>query len=213
MDDRFSRCRKLFGDDFAKIQNTKIIIFGVGGVGGHCLDALYRTGIQDITIVDFDTFDITNQNRQLGSENLGISKVETLKKNYPNIKGYDLKVTPQWIEEFDFESFDFVIDAIDDVPAKVALAKKTYKKLISSMGSAKRIDPTKIRVSSIWKTHGDGLAKKIRYELKKIGFSKKYDVIFSEEVPTCKELGSFVGVTGSFGLMIASQIIAKVLKS
>lgn len=212
--DRFQRCQKLFGEDYTKIQNAKILLFGVGGVGGHCLDALYRTGIKDITIIDFDTYEISNQNRQLGSDNIGASKVKTLMDIYKGIKGFDLKVTPEWIEAFDFSPYDVVIDAIDDIPAKVAIAQKAHKKLISSMGGAKRIDPTKIRISSIWKTHGDGFAKKFRYELKKVGFKKKFDVIFSEELPvaTCKELGSFVGVTGSFGLFIASHTIAKVLK-
>ncbi|MBE0491646.1 MAG: ThiF family adenylyltransferase [Sulfurospirillum sp.] len=210
--DRFQRCRLLFGDDFEKIQNAKILLFGVGGVGGHCLDALYRSGVSDITIVDFDTFEITNQNRQLGSENLGAIKVEALKKTYPSITALHVKVTPQWVDAFDFDAYDVVLDAIDDIPAKVAIALKTHKKLISSMGGAKRIDPSKIITSTIWKTYGDGLAKKFRYELKKAGFKQKFEVIFSSEEPKCVPKGSFVGVTGSFGLMLASRAIAFVLK-
>jgi len=208
---RYSRCKKLFGDDFEKIQNAKILLLGVGGVGGFCLDSLYRTGVNDITIVDFDTFEITNQNRQLGSEALGMIKVERMKELYPGIKGYDLKITPKWVEEFNFEPYDLVIDAIDDMPAKVAIAIKCSDKLISSMGGAKKLDPTKIEITNIWKTYNDGLAKKFRNELKKMGFKKKFDVVFSSELPNCKDLGSFVGVTGSFGLALSSLAIKKLL--
>ena len=172
MTDRFSRTRLLFEDDYEKLQNKKVLLLGVGGVGGFCLDSLYRTGIGSITIVDFDTFEVTNQNRQLGSEAVGTIKVERMKELYPGIEGYDLKITPTWVEEFDFEPFDLVIDAIDDMPAKVAIAHKLSHKLISSMGGAKKLDPTKIEIVDIWKTHTDGLAKKFRSELKKIGFNK-----------------------------------------
>ncbi len=212
MTDRFSRTRLLFEDDFEKLQNKKVLLLGVGGVGGFCLDSLYRTGIGSITIVDFDTFEVTNQNRQLGSEAVGAVKVERMKELYPGIKGYDLKITPTWVEEFDFEPFDLVIDAIDDMPAKVAIAQKISHKLISSMGGAKKLDPTKIEIVDIWETHTDGLAKKFRSELKKIGFKKKFDVVFSSELPNCKELGSFIGVTGSFGLTLSALTIKKLLK-
>jgi len=210
---RFTRCRILFGEDFEKLQNSKVLLLGVGGVGGFCLDSLYRSGVQDITVVDFDTFEITNQNRQLGSEAIGMSKIERMKELYSGIEGYDLKITPEWVKEFDFEPFDLVIDAIDDMPAKVAIAMKCSDKLISSMGGAKKLDPTKIEIIDIWKTYNDGLAKKFRNELKKVGFKEKFDVVFSSELPNCKDLGSFVGVTGSFGLALSSLAIKKLLSS
>ena len=209
--DRFDRVRLLFEDKFAKLQGKKVLLLGVGGVGGFCLDSLYRTGIKDITIVDFDIFEITNQNRQLGSEAIGESKVKRMKELYTGIEGYNLKITPEWVAEFDFSSYDLVIDAIDDMPAKVAIAVKCSNKLISSMGGAKKLDPTKIEIVDIWKTYNDGLAKKFRSELKKIGFKKKFDVVFSSELPNCKDLGSFVGVTGSFGLALSSLAIKKLL--
>ncbi len=87
MTDRFSRTRLLFEDNFEKLQNSKVLLLGVGGVGGFCLDSLYRTGIGEITIVDFDTFEVTNQNRQLGSEAIGMSKVERMKELYSGIVG------------------------------------------------------------------------------------------------------------------------------
>ena len=209
--DRFSRCRLLFDKDFEKIQNSKILLLGVGGVGGFCLDALWRTGVKDITVIDFDTFETTNQNRQLGSEHTGKIKVDIMQKIYRGIDVLNLKVTPQWVENFNFEKFDLIIDAIDDMPAKVALANKCSTKLISSMGGAKKIDPSLIQTASVWKTYGDGLAKKFRYELKKSGFTKDFDVVFSPENPKCQGLGSFVGVTGSFGLALASLAIKKII--
>jgi tRNA A37 threonylcarbamoyladenosine dehydratase len=213
MSDRFARTRLLFDKNFDKLQSKNILLLGVGGVGGFCLDSLYRTGIQNITIVDFDKFEITNQNRQIGSEAIGVVKVDRMKELYSGIKGYNLKITPEWVEKFDFEPFDLIIDAIDDMPAKVAIAQKCSHKLISSMGGAKKLDPTKIEIVDIWKTHTDGLAKKFRSELKKVGFNKKFDVVFSSELPNCKELGSFVGVTGSFGLTLSSLAIKKLLYS
>lgn len=213
MQTRFDRCKILFGENFEKLQKAKVLLLGVGGVGSFCLDALYRSGISDITIVDFDTFDITNQNRQIGSDSVGEVKVTRLATLYEGVKPLHVKLTPQWIEEYDFEPYDIVLDAIDDIPCKVALALKTHKKLISSMGGAKKMDPTKIQICSIWKTYNDGLAKKCRSELKKRGFNKKYDVIFSDELANCEGLGSFVGVTGSFGLALASAAISKIIKS
>ena len=212
IEDRFGRCRLLFGEDFAKIEAAKVIIFGVGGVGSFCLDALYRTGVKDITIVDSDVYEVTNQNRQIGSENIGDSKVKVLSRIYNGVKPIEMLVTPKWIDEFNFDKFDVVIDAIDDVPCKVALANKVADKLISSMGGAKRIDPTKIKVADIWKTNIDPFARKIRYELKKSGFKGKYLVVYSTEEPLTKGLGSFVGVTASFGLMLSSLAIKKFLE-
>ena len=210
---RYQRCKELFGDNFHKIQNSKILILGVGGVGSYLLDCLYRTGIKDITIVDYDTFEIHNQNRQIGSEYIDQSKVDVLKKLYPTINTINLKMDKEWVENFDFEPFDYVIDCSDTTPVKIALAKKCYKKLIMSMGSAKRFDTTQIEVASIWKTHGDALAKKIRNELKKSKFSKNFTVVFSPEEDKCKNSGSFVGVTGTFGLTICSEVIKKIINT
>ena len=209
---QYDRVRSLFGDDFVKIQNAKVLLLGVGGVGGVCLDCLYRSGFKDITIVDFDIFDETNQNRQLYSENyLGEVKVNALKKHYKNINVIKCQVTPSWIDEFDFESYDVVLDAIDDVKSKVALAKKCHKKLISSLGSAKRYDASQVKVDTIWNSYGDKFGAKIRYELRKAGFKKKYKVIFSSEEAKVKNSGSFMGVTATFGLFMCSEIIKKVI--
>jgi len=209
---RFDRCEKLFGEGFSKLQDAKILVLGVGGVGGVLVDCLARSGVGHITIVDDDTFDETNQNRQLYSESVGEKKVEIFAKKYECIEPLFQRVTKEWVEEFDFEKFDVVVDAIDDIPAKVEVAKRCHDKLISSMGSAKRVDPLMIEVKDIWKTHGDKLAKKFRYELKKAGFKGKFDVVFSPEEPKCEELGSFMGVTGSFGLTLCSLVVQRLIR-
>jgi tRNA A37 threonylcarbamoyladenosine dehydratase len=209
---KYERIRSLLGDDFSKLQNAKILLLGVGGVGGHCLDCLSRSGVGHITIVDFDTYDESNQNRQMWSElHEGEIKVEALKAHYPHIKTINAKIDEQWVWDFDFDEYDLVLDAIDDIKAKLALAQKCYKKLISSLGSAKRLDPTKVHVDDIWKSHGDKFGSKIRYELKKRGFNKKYKVIFSSEHAKVKEKGSFNAVTGTFGLVMCAEAIKKIV--
>ena len=210
---QYDRTKKLFGDDvFEKFKDVKLILLGVGGVGSFALDALYNTGITNITIVDFDTYEESNLNRQMGSfGNIGRIKVEALKEKYPEVTPIHVKITPEWIDNFDFSSYDYILDAIDDVKPKVHLIKKHFTKIISTSGGAKRIDPSKIEYISIWDTYNDPFIKKIRTELKTQGFKKKFKVIFSSELPICLEKGSFEGVTGSFGLMMASVTIQKLI--
>jgi len=212
MVDRFQRCRELFGDErFQKLQKAEILILGVGGVGSYALDCLYRSGVQNITIVDYDRYDITNQNRQIGSEYVGELKVEVLKKLYPNIRAINQKMDINWVRGFDFNPFDVVIDSCDTTSVKLELAKRVYKKLIMSTGSAKRWDASKIEVASIWKTHGDALARKLRNELKRANFNRNFLVLFSPEEDRCKSKGSFVAVTGAFGLTLCSEVVKKIL--
>lgn len=212
MDLRFQRCEMLFGkEDFEKLQKAKILILGVGGVGSYALDCLYRSGVSDITIVDYDVYDETNQNRQIGSEAVGEYKVEALKKLYPTVTTINEKMDIAWVENFDFEPYDLVLDAADTTRVKIEVAKKCYKKLIMSFGSAKRYDTSKIEVSTIWKSHGDALGRKIRNELKKVRFNKNFTVVFSPEQDKCKEKGSCVAVTGATGLTVCSEAIKKIL--
>lgn len=210
---KYDRTKKLFGEDlFEKLKDVKLILLGVGGVGSFALDALYNTGITNITIVDFDTYEESNMNRQMGSHgNIGRIKVEALKEKYPDVTPIHVKITPEWIDNFDFSSYDYILDAIDDIKPKVHLIKKHFTKIISTSGGAKRIDPSKIEYISIWDTYNDPFIKKIRTELKAQGFKKKFKVIFSSELPICLEKGSFEGVTGSFGLMMASVTMQKLM--
>lgn len=211
MQDRYTRSRIIFGNSFEKIQQSKILIFGVGGVGGYALDALYRSGIQNITIVDKDVFDITNQNRQIGSETIGEVKVNALAKLYSGVTPIHARVDEEFLQTLNFDEFDYIVDAIDDIQAKILLAQKAqgrrFGTYISSTGSAKKLNPLLIKVSSIWKSYGDKFARKFRENLKKQRFKGNFKVIFSDEVPNCKALGSCNVVTGSFGLQIASEIL------
>jgi tRNA A37 threonylcarbamoyladenosine dehydratase len=210
---RYQRCKELFGEDYIKLKDAKVLILGVGGVGSYALDCLYRSGVNDITIVDYDVYDKSNLNRQIGSDNaIGECKITTLTTLYPGIKGIVKQMDLAWVESFDFEPYDIVIDAADTTRVKVEVAKRCYKKLIMSLGSAKRYDFSKIEVTTIFKTHGDALARKIRSELKRARFNKKFTVVFSTEEPKIKDKGSFVGVTGAFGLAICSEAIKRLLK-
>ena len=210
---KHDRIKLLLKENFTKLEDAKIILLGVGGVGSFCLDCLYRSGVTDITIVDYDTYDETNQNRQMWSElHEGEVKVEALKTHYPNLRLINVRVDEEWVKDFDFEEYHLVLDAIDDTKAKLALAQKCHKKLISSFGSAKRFDTTKIKVDDIWKSYGDKFGSKIRYELRKRGFNKKYKVIFSSEEAVVKEKGSFMAVTASFGLTMCAEAIKVIRK-
>jgi len=209
---RFERCRMLFGDeDFEKLQKAKILILGVGGVGSYALDCLYRSGISDITILDYDTFDESNQNRQIGSEAIGMLKVNRLQELYPSIKTINQRMDMVWVAGFDFTPYDIVIDAADSTKVKIEVARKCFPKLIMALGSAKRYDSSKIEVASIWKTHGDRLARKIRTELKRAKFDRNFTVVFSPEEDRCKDKGSCVTVTGAVGLTVCSEAIKKII--
>jgi tRNA A37 threonylcarbamoyladenosine dehydratase len=205
----------LFGEeDFAKLREAKVLILGVGGVGSYALDCLYRSGVRDITIVDYDTYDETNRNRQIGADgHIGESKVHALAKLYPGITPIETKMDTAWVERFDFTPYDVVIDACDTTRVKIEVAKKAFRKLVMATGSAKRYDASKIEVASIWKTHGNALARKIRNELKKAKFDRNFTVIFSSEEDRCDQKGSCVAVTGSFGLIACSEAIKKILNA
>ncbi|EMF2449544.1 tRNA threonylcarbamoyladenosine dehydratase [Campylobacter upsaliensis] len=213
---RYTRVKWLVGDEnYEKIAKTRVLIFGLGGVGGICTDALFRTGFTRLTLIDADSFETTNLNRQIHSEHIGENKAEVFAKIY-QAKGVVAKVDEEFLSTFDLSKFDLIIDAIDDIPAKVALANKIdFKKqiFISSTGGARKLDPTLIKTTSIFKTYGDALAKKFRYELRKSGFKGDFDVVFSNEEAKCKNLGSFMGVTASFGLALASLALKKVLNT
>ncbi len=212
MEMRYSRVVKLFGEEgLEKLQNAKVILLGTGGIGSFALDCLYRTGITNITMVDFDTYEESNRNRQIGSDAVDEVKVDVLEKLYPGVVGRNEKIDMDWINNNDLSSYDLILDAIDDIPAKVEIIRRYHKKLISTTGGAKRIDPTKIEYKSLWQTENDSFAKKIKFELKKRKWNKKFKVVTSNEGAKCTDLGSFVGVTGSFGLTLCSVAVQKIL--
>lgn len=214
MQDRYTRVKWLVGDEnFAKFKSTKILLCGLGGVGGFCADALFRSGFCDITVIDADSFELTNQNRQLHSENIGEKKAFVYERIY-DFKAVVARIDEDFLKEFKLDNFDVIIDAIDDIKAKVALAKAVNLQeqiFVSSMGGARRIDSSRIKIAPIFKTHTDAFARKVRYELKKANFKGSFDVVFSDESAKCVNLGSFMGVTASFGLALSSLVLQKVL--
>ena len=148
------------------------------------------------------------------SEHIGQAKAEVFSRIYGG-KGIVKRVDSAFLREFSLQEFDIIIDAIDDIPAKVAIVGlvDTQKQIfVSSTGGARKLDATKIAIAPLCKTHGDALAKKFRYELKKAGLKADFEVVFSDEKPHCKNLGSFMGVTGAFGLALASLVLRKVIE-
>ena len=192
----FQRAEQLLGTDAMKrIGAQRVIIFGVGGVGSWCAEALVRTGVQHLTLVDFDRVDVTNINRQLMAtqQTIGQVKVEALRERLLTInpqaeitalcKLFDEESAPT----FALDSYDFIIDAIDSLKDKallIELACQTKAKFFSSMGAALKLDLTKIQVAEFWKVKGDPLARALRNRFKRDGqFPKrKFQCVFSDEL-------------------------------
>lgn len=201
------RSTRLLGEcTMERMDKTKVIIFGIGGVGSWCAESLVRTGIKHVTLVDSDVVCITNCNRQLMATQctIGQPKVKALKERLLDIRP-DADITDiqsvyneDTAESFHIEDYDFVIDAIDSLKDKVALilhvtslskaASKEGRRgptLFSSMGAALRVDPAKIRVDEFWKVHNDTLAAAVRKKMKsnKTFPAKKFKCVYSEENP------------------------------
>lgn len=165
----YDRTIKLFGEEnFEKIKNAKVILLGVGGVGSFALDSLYNTGLTNITIVDFDTYEESNMNRQLGSHgNVGRVKVDALKERYPKVEAIHAKITPEWIDNFDFSSYDYILDAIDDVAPKVHLIQRYFTKIISTSGGAKGLTQVRLNTNQFGILTMIHLLEKLELNLKK----------------------------------------------
>ncbi len=227
---KFIRTQAMLEDDFDKLINANILLCGIGGVGGMVFLSLVRMGIKNFTIVDFDTFDESNLNRQMLSNinNIGLSKVEEAKKQallineFVNINTHAIKISEDNINILD-KKFDFIIDCIDDVNAKVLLyklANKNNTKIISSMGTAMKYDPTLLKISTLNKTEYDPLAKKLRFLCKEHKELLKIKVVYSTEVVSTEmkakksELGflpSNVIVPNACGLLITKEVIFDLL--
>lgn len=218
MKNSFSREIPLIGKNgFNKLQSASVIIFGVGGVGSYAVEALARAGVGAITIVDNDTVDGTNINRQLIALNstIGQDKVTVSKNRILDINP-DCKVTA--IKEFfdetstiDLTEYDYIIDAIDSVKSKLFLVEMAVKnniKIISSMGTGNKLEPKKLTVCDISKTSYCPLAKKMRTELRKKGINH-LKVVYSTEEAKCRNVppASISFVPPVAGLLIAKEVI------
>ena len=220
----FARSIGLLGDEnFKKIQDKVIAIFGLGGVGGTALEALARTGFQHFILVDFDKVDSSNLNRQIlyVYEDIGKAKVEVAKKRILSINSSaDIKVYNLKAQEFDFnQKIDFIVDAIDDVNGKLYLLKKAQEKeipSIMSLGMANRFNPEQVKICKLNQTKNDPLAKKIRYMAKKEELDLSLiNVVISEEIPqkNGEKLYSTMMVPSSAGLSIAKFILHSIIDS
>lgn len=191
---QFSRTELIFGKEaMEKLASSKVAVFGIGGVGGYTVEALIRSGLGSIDLIDDDKVCLTNINRQIyatrktvGQYKVDVAKERILEIN-PDAKVRTFKTfyTPQTSAQFDFHDYDYVVDAIDTVTGKLELvvnAEKAGTPIISSMGAGNKIDPTAFEVTDIYKTSVCPLAKVMRYELKKRGI-KKLKVVYSKEKP------------------------------
>lgn len=194
MSKKFDRTQRLLGSEaMDKLKSARVAVFGIGGVGGHAADALVRSGIGAVDIIDSDDVAESNINRQLiaTTKTVGRKKVEVMKEHLLEINP-EVKVTchacfflPETKDEFDFSQYDYVIDAVDTVTAKLALVeacKEAGVSIISSMGAGNKLDPTAFEVADIYKTSVCPLAKVMRRELKKRNI-KHLKVVYSKEEP------------------------------
>ena len=192
---QFSRTQLLLGKEaMDKLQNSRVAVFGIGGVGGYVCEALVRSGVGEFDLVDDDKVCLTNLNRQIIAtrKTVGKYKVDVMKERILDINP-DAKVEvhkcfflPENADDFPFEEYDYIVDAVDTVTAKISLVMKAKEKgvpIISSMGAGNKLDGSQFKVADIYKTKVCPLAKVMRRELKKRGV-RKLKVVYSEEIPT-----------------------------
>ena len=227
--EQLSRTELLIGEAAVeKLRASRVTVFGVGGVGGFAVEALARSGIGTLDLVDSDTVALSNLNRQIISlhSTIGQSKVKAAADRIydidPTVKVncHECFFLPENADSFDFSAYDYVIDAIDTVSGKIAIiehAKSAGVPVISAMGAGNKLDPTAFRVADISKTKVCPLARVMRYELKKRGISG-VKVVYSEEEPAKRESGetrvpaSIAFVPSVMGLIIAGEVIKDIIK-
>ncbi len=224
--DRFQRTRMLIGDEAVQaLGRAKVLVFGVGGVGGYVCDALARAGVGRIDVVDKDVVDITNINRQIiaTTDTIGMPKVDVCKARLQAInpavecEARKCFYLPETSDSFDFKKYDYIVDAVDNVTAKIDIickAKEAETPVISSMGTGNKLDPTAFRIADIEKTKVCPLAKVVRKELRNRGV-RGVKVVYSEEEPLKsgnRTPASISFVPSCAGLIIAGEVIKDLIK-
>lgn len=229
---QFSRTQLLLGEEATRrLKQSRVAVFGIGGVGGHAVDALARAGVGTLDLIDSDTVSITNINRQLlaAHSTVGRLKVEVAKERildiYPDaeVNTYPIFYTPETADQFDFTQYDYIVDAIDTVTGKLCLAQRAFAvgtPIISCMGAGNKLDGTAFRVADISKTTICPLARVMRKELKKRGISHMKVVYSLEEARTPvgaeEEMaatgkrqisGSAPYIPGIAGMLLAGEVI------
>lgn len=227
----YERTELLLGSGaYETLSSKRVAVFGVGGVGGFVCEALARSGVGKLTLIDGDTVAKSNINRQIIAlqSTVGKHKAEVMKERIldinPNAEVYALNIyfNSETVNTIDFSQFDYIVDAVDDIKAKVLLAKLADENkipIIAAMGAGNKTDPTKFEVSDIFKTSVCPLARIMRHELKKTGI-KKQKVVYSKETPKNppyriegeKTVGSLAFVPSVMGLIIAGEVIKDICK-
>lgn len=242
MSDQFARTELLLGNAaMEKLKNSRVAVFGIGGVGGYVCEALARSGVGHLDLIDHDKVSLTNINRQIIAthKTVGRDKVDVMKERIleinptADVKIYKCFFLPETVDEFPFDEYDYLVDAVDTVTAKIGLvmtAKEKNIPVISSMGAGNKLDASRFQVADIYQTRVCPLAKVMRRELKKRNI-EKLKVVYSEEVPVipvscseCRETdqessieeqstgkrvvpGSVAFVPSVAGLIIAGEVI------
>ncbi|MBQ8284372.1 MAG: tRNA threonylcarbamoyladenosine dehydratase [Clostridia bacterium] len=232
--EQFSRTALMLGQDgIEKLKKSRVAIFGIGGVGGYVVEALARSGVGALDLIDKDVVSESNINRQIIALHSTIGRLKTTvaaeraRDINPEIviKTHDVFYLPETAHLFDFSSYDYIVDAIDTVSGKIALAEKAKEAdvpIISAMGAGNKLDPTAFQVSDISKTSVCPLARVMRRELKKRGI-ERLKVVYSKEEPreatakdedTGKPIPASVAFVPSVvGLIIAGEVIKDLIKS
>lgn len=234
----FSRTELLIGrENVKRLRTKKVAVFGIGGVGSFVIEGLVRSGVSNFVVVDNDNISITNINRQIHADHttLGMAKVDVIEKRIKNInpeaivEKYKVFYLPELRNELIRTDYDYIIDAVDTITAKIDLIVSARDKnipIISSMGTGNKIDPTKFKITDIYKTYICPLAKVMRKELKKRNISK-LKVLYSNEIPLKPKFeydlednqirkkqvtGSISFVPPVAGLIIAGEVINDLIK-
>ncbi len=236
----FARTELLIGNEAMNIlKSSRVAVFGIGGVGGHAAEALVRSGIGEIDVIDNDKVSITNINRQILAtyKNIGEYKTDAAKRRFTEINP-DIKVNthkvfymPETAAQFNFSEYDYIVDAIDTVTGKIEIvtnALRANTPVISSMGAGNKLDPTAFEIADIYQTSVCPLARVMRQELRKRGIDK-LKVVYSREKPLVPEFteaveaeastvskkripGSIAFVPSVAGLIIAGEVIKDIIK-
>lgn len=229
MDEKFIRTGSLLGEEgMERLFQARVAVFGIGGVGGHAVEALARSGVGKLDLIDKDVVSLSNINRQVvaTTRTVGLPKVQVMEERVLEINpqaqvaAYNCFFLPETAEEFDFKLYDYVVDAVDTVAAKIALVLKAQEAgvpIISSMGAGNKLDPTQFEVADLYHTSVCPLARVMRRELRKRGV-EKLKVVFSKEEPRepltpvfegsgRAAPGSVAFVPSVAGLILAGEVI------
>ena len=230
--EQFSRTELLFGEEaMNKLKNARVAIFGIGGVGGYVVEALARSGVGNLDLIDNDEISLSNLNRQIIATHstVGRDKVDVAAERVQDINpdavvvGHKVFYTPDTADQFDFSQYDYVVDAIDTVTGKLQIVEEAVRcqvPVISSMGTGNKLDPTCLEIADISKTSVDPLARVMRKELKKRGITH-LKVVYSKEKPMPVKVpdeekgettrraipGSNAYVPATAGLILAAEVI------